>query len=362
MKRLLHILTAYLLFLSLTVPLNVMAADNSVWIQQRGKEEWRYKDGMETDLTAKIQGETLYIQGKGAIPNYDRDHLGNRPWHNKQIRSLVISDNVTSIGTEAFSNMNELYHVTMSAGTFIESPTAFSGIVNDCTFEFMGTNIRSRDIGNVPYNSLDSIAAFMQHYNGTFYYRLANYYMVGWVQNSVLPKIDKLSPSDVHTTYRNAEYPIQDFKSSLEFISAKPDSSMHAHITSKQQGIKALEIFSMVLGDATYATAYNMSVSSFDGMITQTDEPLTYQMTIPESLQYPGRQFSLIQLGDGVVNTLTDEDQNDTTMTFTTDYPSTVYALIYRDFSPSSENIATEFLQQFYMKLSREDFSSRLTT
>ena len=74
-----------------------------------------------------------------------------------------------------------------------------------------------------------------------------------------------------------------------------------------------------------------MSVSSFDGMITQTDTPLTYQMTIPAALLYPGRQFSLIQLGDGVVNILADEDQNDTTLTFTTDYPSTVYALIYRD-------------------------------
>lgn len=331
MKKLLRILIAYTLILSVAIPLNVRAADNSVWIQERGKEEWHYTDGMETDLTAKIQDETLYIQGKGAIPNYDKEHLGNRPWHNKPIRFLVIADNVTSIGTEAFSNMNKLYHVTMSAGTFIESPTAFSGIAEDCTFEFTGTNIRSRNIGNVPYNSLDNITAFMQYYNGTFYYRLANYYMVGWVQNKKKKKIDKLSPSDVHTKYSNPEYPIRNLKSTLEFVSQKPDASMHTHITSKQQGTKALEIFSLVLGDAVYATAYNMSVSSFDGMITQTDTPLTYQMTIPAALLYPGRQFSLIQLGDGVVNILADEDQNDTTLTFTTDYPSTVYALIYRD-------------------------------
>lgn len=344
MKKLLHILVVSVLMLSLTVPLNTMAAENSVWIQKKGKEEWHYTDGLETDLTAKIQGEILYIQGKGAIPNYDREHLGNRPWHNKLIRSLVIADTVTSIGTEAFSNMNELYRVTMSAGTFIESPTAFSGIAKDCTFEFTGTNIKSRNIGNVPYNSLDSIVAFMQHNNGTFYYRVANYYMVDWIQNSVLPKIDKLSPSDVHSKYSNPEYPIIDFKSNLEFISPKPDSSMHGHITSKQQGTTALEIFSIVLEDAIYVTAYNMSISSFDGMITQTDTPLTYQMTIPVSLQYPGRQFSLIQLGDGVVNILVDEDQNDATLTFTTDYPSTVYALIYRDFNPYSNNVGIEFV------------------
>lgn len=118
MKKLLRILIAYTLILSVAIPLNVRAADNSVWIQERGKEEWHYTDGMETDLTAKIQDETLYIQGKGAIPNYDKEHLGNRPWHNKPIRFLVIADNVTSIGTEAFSNMNKLYHVTMSARNF----------------------------------------------------------------------------------------------------------------------------------------------------------------------------------------------------------------------------------------------------
>lgn len=32
-----------------------------------------------------------------------------------------------------------------------------------------------------------------------------------------------------------------------------------------------------------------------------------------------------------VVNILTDEDFDDTTVTFTTDYPSTVYALVYKD-------------------------------
>ena len=38
-----------------------------------------------------------------------------------------------------------------------------------------------------------------------------------------------------------------------------------------------------------------------------------------------------INLGNGVVNILADEDMNDTTLTFTTDYPSTVYALVYKD-------------------------------
>ncbi len=331
MKKLLGILTICALIASLAVPSNVMAATNSTWIQESGSETWRYTEGAETELIAKLQGDTLYIQGHGAIPEYDRDHLGNRPWHNRPIRSLVIADSITSIGAESFSNMKNLYHVTMSAGTYIENPTVFAGAAPECTFEFTGTNIISHNIGNVPYTSLDSIAAFMQKYNGVYRYRLANYYMIDWVQNSVSPKIDNLAPLDALTTYSNPNYPIPNYPSNLEFLSPRPDSSMHAHIQCRQQGTAALEVFSIVLGDATYAAAYNMSVSSSKGMVTKTSTPLTYVMTIPAAFQYPGRQFSLIQLGNGVVNILEDEDINDATLTFTTDYPTAACALVYRD-------------------------------
>ena len=331
MKKLLRILTICTLIASLAVPFNTMAATNSTWIRESGAEIWHYTDGMETDLTAKIQGDTLYIQGYGALPEYDREHLGNRPWHNRPIRSLVIADSVTSIGAESFSNMKNLYHVTMSAGTYIESPSAFAGAALDCTFEITGTNIVSHNIGNVPYTSLDSIATFMQHYNGTYRYQLANYYMIAWVQNSVSPKIDRLAPLDALTTYSNPDYPIPNYPSVMEFLSPRPDYSMHAHIQCRQQGTEALEVFSIVLGDATYAAAYNMSVSSSKGMVTKTSTPLTYVMTIPAAFQYPGRQFSLIQLGNGVVNILEDEDLNDATLTFTTDYPTAACALVYQD-------------------------------
>ena len=106
---------------------------------------------------------------------------------------------------------------------------------------------------------------------------------------------------------------------------------MNASIVSKQQGKTALEIFSIVLGDNTYVTAYNMAVNNAKGIVKNTDTPLTYKMTIPAAFQYPGRQFSLIQLGNGVVNILADEDLDDGTLTFTTDYPSTAYALVYKD-------------------------------
>lgn len=331
MKKLLGILTICAMIASLAMPLNTMAAANSMWVQERGAEIWHYTDGMGTDLTAKIQGDTLYIHGYGALPDYDRDHLGNRPWNNKSIQSLVIDDSVSSIGAECFSNMKNLYRVQMSSSTFIEDPTAFDKLKPDAIFNITGTNIVSRNIGNVPYTSLDSIAAFMQKYNGIYRYQLANYYMIEWVQSTISPQIANLSPQDALTKYSNPNYPIPNYPSNLEFVSLKPDSTMQAHIQCRRQGMNALEVFSLVLDDANYAAAYNMSVSSASGMITKTNTPLTYVMTIPAAFQYPGRQFSLIQLGKGVVNILQDEDQNDATLTFTTDTPSSTCALIYTD-------------------------------
>lgn len=331
MKKYINLLCAFVMVVALAVPAKVNASEGPTWTKVAGKEAWTYSDDQGTELKAVIQGNTLSIQGKGAVPSYGRDMLGNRPWHNREIYSIVISDKVTSIGAEAFSNMTKLHNVKMPVSTFIEDVSAFAGAPEECIFTFKGTNIVSRNIGNVPYNSLDSIAAFMQKNNGSYSYRLDNYYMTSWVQNTVLPKIENLAPTDALSQYSNADYPIINCQSELAFVSPKPDYTMNTSIINKQQGKKALEVFSVVLGDNTYVTAYNMAVNSVNGIVKNTDTPLTYKMTIPAAVKYPGRQFSLIQLGNGVVNILTDEDSDDGTLTFTTDYPSTVYALVYKD-------------------------------
>ena len=331
MKKLMSLFCAMIMTVSLLVPTTAMAAQGPCWTKIDGQEAWTYTDGKDTNLLAKIQGNILYIQGTGAIPAYDREVLGNRPWHNKTIYEIQISEGITQIGAEAFSNFKDLHKVTMPVSVLLDEESAFAGAPEGCIFDFTGTNIVSYNIGNIPYNTLDSIASFMKLNNGKYQYHLANYYMTTWVQNTVAPKIQNLSPHDVLSTYYNVNYPIINYESELTFVSAKPDYTMSTSISSRQQGKAALEIFDLVLGDNTYATAYNMAVSNVKGIVKNTDMAITYQMTIPAAFQYPGRQFSLIQLGNGVVNILADEDMNDTTLTFTTDYPSTVYALVYKD-------------------------------
>ena len=331
MKRIIGLLCAFVMAVIVAMPMNTMAAEGTVWVKVSGEEAWTYTDGQGTEILAKIMDKTLYIRGNGAIPAFEHWGLGNRPWHNKTIYKIVIEEGITSIGAHAFSDMKTLHEVTMPVSAFVEETTAFGNTPVDSIFYFKGTNIVSRNIGNVPYTSLDSIVAFMQKYNGTYTYRMDNYYMTTWVQNSVVPKIDKLSPVDANAQYYNPNYPIINTQSELSFVTPKTDYTMNASIVSKQQGKAALEIFSMVLGDKTYATAYNMSVHNWKGQIKYTEAPMTYKMTIPAAFQYPGRKFTLIQFGEGVVNFLEDEDMDDATLTFTTNYPSTVYALVYQD-------------------------------
>ena len=331
MKRIIGLLCAFVMAVIVAMPMNTMAAEGTVWVKVSGEEAWTYTDGQGTEILAKIMDKTLYIRGNGAIPAFEHWGLGNRPWHNKTIYKIVIEEGITSIGAHAFSDMKTLHEVTMPVSAFVEETTAFGNTPVDSIFYFKGTNIVSRNIGNVPYTSLDSIVAFMQKYNGTYTYRMDNYYMTTWVQNSVMPKIDRLSPVDANAQYYNPNYPIINTQSELSFVTPKTDYTMNASIVSKQQGKAALEIFSMVLGDKTYATAYNMSVHNWKGQIKYTEAPMTYKMTIPAAFQYPARKFTLIQFGEGVVNFLEDEDMDDTTLTFTTNYPSTVYALVYQD-------------------------------
>ncbi len=331
MRRLVRIIGIFSLIFAMALPMCVSAAGWTGWVKVSGEETWTYSDGQGTELVAKIQGDTLYIQGTGAIPSYSREALGSRPWHNRTIVTLDIADGITDIGAEAFSNMEYLHHVSMPVSAFIEDKSAFAGATDGCIFQFRGMNLTSRDIGKIPYNSLDNLAAFMQSYNGKYQYRLANYYLTTMVQNKVSPRISDLVTMDLKTQATNPKYPLINYSSSISMVSKKPDDTMKVSISYRQQGKVALEIFDLCLGDNSYVAPYLITVNNADGVVKNTQEALTYQMTVPAAYQFQGREFTLIQLGNGVVNYMKDEDQDDSTVTFTTDYPSSVCALVYKD-------------------------------
>ena len=84
--------------------------------------------GTAGDLTWSITDNELTITGRGIIPNYNS---GGAPWYNyhESVSSIVIGDNVTSIGTYAFAGMTTPGEITIGSGVLTIGNYAFS----DCT-------------------------------------------------------------------------------------------------------------------------------------------------------------------------------------------------------------------------------------
>lgn len=335
MKKLILSFFTSLLILVCLPAFDVDAAeDNAVWTDT-GNMTWTLQRDDGTNLTVKLIGNVLHVQGTGAVPSYSPESLGLRPWHvaNISIYEVLIYDGITEIGSRAFSDMSYLEKVTMPATVFLKDGTAFAGAREGCRFNFLGTNMAAEMIGGkIPYTSLDSIVHFaLANNNGLYYYIFANHYMKRMVNLKSGNKLVNVVASDDFDATANASYPYIDTSTKVKKVSGDLHYLTAISTQNNIQGKNALEIFALVMGDSQYAAAYNVSLNLNDKVIKKTDTPVTYSMEIPNAYKFPGRQFSLIQLGAGTVNTLVDEDLDDNTITFTTDYPSTVYALVYRD-------------------------------
>jgi hypothetical protein len=335
MKKVISVICVLILTMALAVPSTANAAEEKssygpTWTKA-SNGDWTYQDENGTSLVARISDDILYIKGNGAVPAYSRDCLGNRPWNGKYITGLVIESGITSIGAEAFSNISYLNNVTMPVSVFIEDTSAFAGAFEECIFRFTGMNIISRDMGVVPYTSLDSIVDMMVKFQYDYRFILDNYYMIGLAKNSAGGNIYNLSPEDALSTSYNSDYPIYDLTSTGVIVNANYNNITGVSVNNRRQGNIVNEIFSLVIGDMNYATSYNISAYNSNGAVKRTSTDVQYKITIPAVYQYPGRQFYLIQIGTGEVNILADEDMDDTTITFTTDYGTTAYALCYRD-------------------------------
>lgn len=325
------------LILTCMPDIKAAAAENNALWNYEGGMVWTLKRDDGTDITVKIIGNTLHVQGTGAVPSYSPDSLGAKPWNdfNSSIYEILVYDGITSIGSKAFADMKYLEKVTMYATTFLADGTVFAGAKPECRFTFIGTNMSTQMIGGkIPYTSLDSIVQFALANNGWYTYVFSNNYMTRLVKLKSGNKLVNLVSSDDYDNTVNESYPYIDLSAKVK----KTAGSLHyltaVSTQTNLQGPNALEIFALFMGDNQYIAAYNVSLCLNDKIITKTDTPVTYSMDIPNAYRFPGRQFSLIQLGAGFVNVLADEDADDNTITFTTDYPSTVYALVYRDVLP----------------------------
>ena len=187
MKKLLGIFCLTVLLIMIVPTTAKAAADGATWTKDNG-DTWILQDGQGTDLKANLDGNILYITGKGAIPNYSSANLGNRPWHGKTVYQIMIDKGVTSIGANAFYGFKDLYKVELYSTTFIEDSTAFAGAAEDCIFNVLGMEMARRDIGNIPYTSLDQFVTSMQRYKYDYRFYFANYYVINYINNCSTPK------------------------------------------------------------------------------------------------------------------------------------------------------------------------------
>lgn len=328
MKKIISTILVFV-FVVLSIPLTGKAAENAMWTKI-AYNEWNYQNELEgTDITAKYNQDThtLTVTGVGAVPSYYSGCLGNRPWDKCPIWYIDISDGITSIGANVFNGYPCLMKVTMYANTFIEHTSAFGGAMKDCMFDIKGVEMQERQNGKFVYTSLDSIVRFMSHYNGTYRYRLENYYMVQMAQNNTSPVIQNLAPMTV-SEEKNEKYPLINYKANLSCDAYSKNAIFK--VVGERQKDSVYEVFEQYMGDFSYVNAYRITVS--DGMVVfKTSRAHEYTLTIPNAYKFPGRTFALIQMADGQINVLEDIDLSDETISFKTYLPTGLYALICKD-------------------------------
>lgn len=285
-----------------------------------------------TDITAAFDGCCLYITGTGAIPDYDERSWTARPWNKSAITHLIIAETITSIGEFAFANLSCLEDVTMSSKTFLEDNNCFTGIAYEPVFHIKGYAETPRYYGTILYTSLDSIKRFAQ----TTYMRASflfdKEYMVPLFQDSTNPTIANVYYNyDLTTPWEDLDEKANgnQYTDICRIISPTSDGDYSVTCSKQYVDPDYYELFSAVIGEDTLAATYVMEVERGDVLVRKTLNELFYELTIPEDCKLAGRTFRLISIDQGKVTIHEDLDFSDSTFTFTTDTPSTIYALVY---------------------------------
>jgi hypothetical protein len=240
---------------------------------------WTYLLG--TDIKVKIDGKVLTITGAGKLPDYNMTTLSLRPWAASKVNTVIIDDAVTYVGSYSFYGMDSIESISIGSRTFINDNTCFEGIADNPTINVRGTETTKRQYGKITLTSLDSIKRMQ----------------------SMSEQITIVSPN-LPDTYN---------------ITAKccvPSNECY-------------EAYAAFIGDYNFATTFGIELTDGDKLIGTTDGKIKYTLTIPTEFVEKERNFKLLAIGSGYVYTYDDLDDDDSTITFETDMPTTWYALVY---------------------------------
>lgn len=294
-----------------------------------------------TMVTVRVAYDTLYIEGTGEIPDYTLDTLTSRPWNGLDFKKVYIADGITRIGSYAFYGKSNINYVTMPATTFIQDGTAFTGVASDVIFRVTGTGCAYKQFNTILYSSIDSISANtpVSYYSGEkCSIIMDNDSMAQQMRVTAYPYLKYVySATDTDSPWNSRKdmtdgAPFQ----SLATIDAESKETIFDTMTAqiKPQGTQYMETISYFLDGYTYLRAYNMTLTTGSNyqFVKYTTDYEKYVLKLSAVDQVPYREYRLIQImPTGHVLYLEDLDDNKETVTFSTFYPSTTYALVYKD-------------------------------
>ncbi len=294
-----------------------------------------------TMVTVRVAGDTLFIEGTGEIPDYTLDTLTSRPWNALEFKKVYIADGITEIGSYAFYGKSNINYVTMPATTFIQDGTAFTGVASDVIFRVTGTGSAYKQFNTILYSSIDSISASapVSYYTGEkCSIIMDNDSMAQQMRVTAYPYLKYVySAKDTNASWKTRKdmtdgAPFQ----SLATIEAESKNTVFDTMTAqiKPQGTQYMETISYFLDGYTYMRAYNMTLTTGSKyeFVKYTTDYEKYVLKLSTVDQVPYREYRLIQImPTGHILYLEDLDDSKETVTFSTFYPSTTYALVYKD-------------------------------
>jgi hypothetical protein len=305
------------------------AATSTTWTTPG--DGWNYLQG--TNIKIKSEGEILYVKGDGALPDYTYWTEMERPWAKSTCTTVMIDDTITYIGSYSFYNMSNLKYIFLSSKTFVADTTCFEGIAYMPIIRITGTETTSKNFGSISVTSMQSIARMAQsNWNGACYILDTDKAATAF-QTSTNPTIRNVyNAKDTDAPWNavgdNGNGGV--YNSVCKITTKGASSSLGATAQLVYPGNACYEAYAAFIGDYSLATTYNITLYNGDEKITGTTRELQYTLTIPTAYRQAGRTFKLLAIGSGTVYTYDDLDSSDATITFTTDNPTTSYALIYK--------------------------------
>lgn len=313
-----------------TVPSTVVKAAGETW--RAPGDSCFYLEG--TDVVVKLDGKVLRVTGTGAIPSFDYwTKQTERPWRGAAVEAIVIDNTITSIGSYAFADLNEVKYINMGTNTFIEDATCFSGIPYKPIFRIYEAGVSTRFYGTIPYTSLDSIASFAQNNNNGASYIFDNNSAAVAFQNLTNPTIQLVyAATDATAPWNNVE----DYGNGNEvtrLVYMAPDNVDPSYIVSGQMrypGEACYQVYAAFIADYKYACSIRVNVTKSQEEVKITDRTYKFVIDIPQKYRNLGTSYRLIGIGSGQVYFFDDLDTNPATLTYETNMPTMTFGLVYK--------------------------------